>query len=155
MPNPSVRDSTRTTGEQAMTQARGVGFDRLILHNAIVHTMDDRDSVGEAIGFAGGRVTAVGGREAVRLATPGADERDGEGGAVYPGFIDAHHHFCFAATFAGFPEIRCPPVRQLAEIFDVVAAEVARTPSGQWVVLVGFDEMQLAERRKPDRKSVV
>src|SRR5215470_3261839 len=110
-------------------------FDRLILHNAVVHSMDDRDSVADAIGFAGGRVTAVGTHAEVRSATPEAVERDVGRAALYPGFIDAHHHFCFAATFAGFPEIRCPPLRRLSEVLDAVAAQVARTPPGGWIVL--------------------
>jgi hypothetical protein len=134
-----------------MTPRGGAGFDRLILHNAVVHSMDERGTVAEAVGFAGGRVTAVGTQAAVRLATPGADERDVDGEAIYPGFIDAHHHFCFAATFAGFPEIRCPPLRRLADVFATVTAQVAQVPAGQWIVLVGFDEMQLAERRQPTR----
>lgn len=126
-------------------------FDRLILHQARVHTCDDRGTVAEAIGFAGGRVTAVGTLAAVRAATPNADERDLGGATVYPGFIDAHHHFCFAATYAGFPEIRCPPICTLRELLDAVARAAAVTPEGEWIVLVGFDETQLAERRKPDR----
>src|SRR5215468_8747322 len=130
---------------------RAVEFDRLILHNAVVHTMDERGTIAEAIGFAGGRVTAVGTRAAVREAAPGADERDVEGAAIYPGFIDAHHHLCFAATFAGFPEIRCPPLRRLADVFATLAGQVAQVPAGQWIVLVGFDETQLAEHRAPTR----
>ena len=129
-------------------------FNRLILHNAVVRTMDDGESVGEAIGFADGRVTAVGTREGVRDVTPDAVERDVEGGAIYPGFIDAHHHFCFAATFAGFPEIRCPPVRRLSDVLDAVAEQAAHVRSGRWIVLVGLDEMQLAERRKPTRDEI-
>ncbi len=132
----------------------GADFNRLILLNAVVHTMDDGESTGEAIGFADGRVTAVGTREAVRHATAGAVERDVDGGAIYPGFIDAHHHFCFAATFAGFPEIRSPRVRRLSEVLDAVAEQAARVPPGQWIVLVGLDETQLAERRKPTRDEI-
>jgi predicted amidohydrolase YtcJ len=132
----------------------GAEFNRLILSNAVVHTMDDGASVAEAIGFADGRVTAVGTHEAVRHATPGAVERDLDGGAIYPGFIDAHHHLCFAATFAGFPEIRCPPVRRLSHVLDAVAAQAAQVPPGQWIVLGGLDEMQLPERRKPTRDEI-
>jgi hypothetical protein len=126
-------------------------FDRLILHNAAVHTMDASTAVAPAVGFAGGRVTAVGSLEAVRAATPNAEERDLAGATVYPGFIDAHHHFCFAATYAAFPEIRCPPCRTLADVLAQVARTAERTPEGEWIVLVGFNEHHLAERRPPDR----
>lgn len=125
--------------------------DRLILHNGTVHLMDDAERVVPAIGFAAGRVTAVGALDQVRAATPGADERDLGGATVYPGFIDTHHHLCFAATYAPFPEIRCPPCRTLADILATLAATAARTPPGEWIVLVGFNETNLAEGRRPDR----
>ncbi|MFN8640559.1 MAG: amidohydrolase [Candidatus Binatia bacterium] len=126
-------------------------IDRLILHHGAVHALDEGGTVADAVGFAGGRVTAVGSLAAVRAATPNAEERDLGGAAVYPGFIDAHHHFCFAATYATFPEIRCPPCRTLADVLAVVARAAETTPEGQWIVLVGFNEANLAERRKPDR----
>jgi predicted amidohydrolase YtcJ len=126
-------------------------FDRLILHNGRVHTFDDAERVVAAVGFRGGRVTAVGDLDAVRTATPNAEERDLAGAAVYPGFIDAHHHFCFAATYAGFAEVRCPPYHSLAEVLAVVRREAARVPAGEWIVLVGLNEHNLAERRTPDR----
>lgn len=126
-------------------------FDRLILHGAAVHTMDDGEPVVPAVGFAGGRVTAVGTLDEVRAATPHAEERDLAGAVVYPGFIDTHHHFCFAATYASFPEIRCPPCRTLADVLALVARTAERTPEGEWIVLVGFNEHNLAERRAPDR----
>jgi len=56
--------------------------------------------------------------------------------------------------FAGYPEIRCPPLRRLADILDLVAAQAAQRPPGWWIVLGGFDEMQLAERRRPTRDEI-
>lgn len=126
-------------------------LDRLILHNGVIRTMDDAGTVAASVGVAGGRIVAVGSREDVRRAMPETQERDLAGAAVYPGFIDAHHHFCFAATFGGFPEIRSPPMRRLEDVLTLVAAEAARIPEGQWIVLIGFDESQLQEQRKPTR----
>jgi predicted amidohydrolase YtcJ len=126
-------------------------FGKLILHGGPVHTLDDVGTVAQAVGFAGGRVTAVGSLAAVRAATAGAEERDLHGRALYPGFIDAHHHLCFAATYANFPEVRCPPLRSLEEILAVVAEVAARTPEGRWIVLVGYNETALDEPRKPTR----
>jgi predicted amidohydrolase YtcJ len=122
-----------------------------ILHGGFVHTMDDAGSVVPAIGFRGGRVAATGALADVRAVLPGAAERDLGGATVYPGFIDAHHHFCFAATYHGFPEARCPPLRCLDDLVALVRRAAAATPVGEWVVLVGYDESRLAERRKPTR----
>jgi predicted amidohydrolase YtcJ len=126
-------------------------LDRLILANARVHCLDDRGTVGDAIGFAGGTTTAVGTLEAVRAATPGAEERDVRGAAVYPGFIDAHHHLCFAATYANFPTIATPPCGSVEDIVAAVARRAERTPEGEWLVLGGFSDLKLADPRKPSR----
>ena len=101
-------------------------FDKQILHNGVVHTMDDADTTVPAVGFAAGRVTGAGSLEDVRRATPGADEYDLSGQAVYPGFIDAHHHLCFAATYANFPEVRPPPFRSLAAILAEIETALQR-----------------------------
>jgi len=126
-------------------------FDRLILHNAAVHCFDAAGRVVTAVGFADGHITAVGDLAAVRAATPRAEERDLRGAVVYPGFIDAHHHLCFAATYAGFAEVRCPPCRSLQDVLTVLKRTADETPPGRWIVLIGYDETHLRERRAPDR----
>lgn len=126
-------------------------FDELILHDATIHALNDEGTVAGAIGFASGRITAVGSLDQVRAAMPGAEERGLDGASVYPGFIDAHHHLCFAATYANRPETRCPPHRTIASILKVVAECAQKTPPGQWIVIIGFDEHHLEERRKPNR----
>lgn len=128
--------------------------DRLVLHGGAVHTMDEGRSVADAIGLSKGRVAAVGSVEEVRAALPRAEERDLHGAAVYPGFIDAHHHLCFAATYAGFPEARTPPHQTLDDIVRTVAEAAGRTPEGEWIVVVGYDESRLAERRRPTRRDL-
>lgn len=48
-------------------------FDRLILHGGRVHTGDDAGRVVDAVGFAGGRVTADGGTLGADQAVSGAE----------------------------------------------------------------------------------
>jgi predicted amidohydrolase YtcJ len=128
---------------------KSAAFDRLILHGARIRTLDALGTRAEAIGFSAGRVTAVGSLEEVRRATPDADERELGGRVVYPGFIDAHHHFCFSATWGDLPVLRSH--RSIAQILASVAAQAASIPPGEWVVLVGWDETGLAEQRGPTR----
>lgn len=126
-------------------------IDAVIFHNGPIHTLDDADRVVDAVGCAAGRITAVGSLAHVRAATPGAEERDLRGRALYPGFIDAHHHLCFAATYANFPAVRCPPLRSVAQILAAVASCAQATPPGQWLVLVGYNDMALDQARPPTR----
>jgi hypothetical protein len=126
-------------------------FDKLILHGGHVHTLDDAGTVAPAIAFRSGAVSAVGSLAAVRAATPGAEERHLGGAHLYPGFVDTHHHLCFAATYATFPEARCPPLRTIDDVLGIVRAAAERTPPGRWIVLVGYNDLNLADGRKPTR----
>jgi len=126
-------------------------FDRLILHNGPIHTLDDRGRIVDAVGFAAGRIVAAGSLVEVRDAVSGADEHDLRGRALYPGFIDVHHHLCFAATYANFPAVRCPPLRSVEQILAAVAACAERTPEGEWIVLIGYNEIALDDPRPPTR----
>lgn len=126
-------------------------FDKLILHGGHVHTLDDAGTVAGAIGFRSGTVTAVGSLAEVRAATPGAEERDLGGAHLYPGFVDTHHHLCFAATYANFPEARCPPLRTIDALLGVVRTAAEHTPPGRWIVVVGYNDLNLADARKPTR----
>jgi hypothetical protein len=130
---------------------RRQNFDKLILHGGDVHTLDDAGRVSPAIGFRSGAVTAVGSLSEVRDATPGAEERDLGGKHLYPGFIDTHHHLCFAATYANFPEARCPPLGTVEDVLGVIRRTTERTPAGRWIVIVGYNDLNLADGRKPTR----
>ncbi|MFQ5514087.1 MAG: amidohydrolase [Myxococcota bacterium] len=129
-------------------------IDKLILHGGPVRTLHARGPVASAIGFAGGRVRGIGTLEQVRTAVPGGEERDLHGSVVYPGFIDAHHHLCFAATYGHLPEIRNPPYRSLAQILHRLGELAASTPDGEWIVLFGYDEARLEEHRAPTRQEL-
>jgi predicted amidohydrolase YtcJ len=143
---------TSTLGQPSVpTDVQSREFDKLILHNADVHTMDDRGTCTPAVGFAAGRVTAVGTLEEVRQNTAGAEERDLGGRPVYPGFIDAHHHLSFAATYANFPEVRTPPYRTVEQILAEISRLAERTRAGEWIVAVGYNEIDLSGHRKPTR----
>jgi predicted amidohydrolase YtcJ len=139
------------TSRPGCSHVRRNDFDRLILHGATVHTLDDAGRLTDAVGFAEGRVTAAGTLDEVRAVTPNAEERDLRGAHVYPGFIDAHHHLSFAATYENFPEVRCPPYRTVDEVLAEVGRLAASTPEGEWIVAIGYNEVNLAGHRKPTR----
>ena len=65
----------------------------LIVHNAVVLTMDPDMPRASALAVTGDRFVAVGSDEDVlALAGPGTTVIDLEGNAVTPGFIDSHSH---------------------------------------------------------------
>jgi hypothetical protein len=81
------------TGVPAAEVAAGAGPD-LILHDAVVLTMDPGAPQATALAITGDRIVAVGSDdEILPLAGPGTSVVDLDGLTVTPGFIDSHAHW--------------------------------------------------------------
>jgi len=96
----------------------------------------------EAVGIAGGRVVAVGGRdELLDAARPGAAVHDAGPAAVVPGLHDFHLHLAgLARTRAG---VTLDDARDAAEIGERLRARADGLPPGAWVTGRGWSEAQL------------
>ncbi|HRD44786.1 MAG TPA: hypothetical protein PLN30_13560, partial [Ferruginibacter sp.] len=65
----------------------------LIVHHAVIYTVDSSFSVAEAMAVDNGKIIATGSNENILNAYNAEELLDAEGKAVFPGFIDAHCHF--------------------------------------------------------------
>ncbi len=108
--------------------------------NGVIHTLDERQPQAAAVAVRRGRVVFVGGA-ADALARRGPRTRlvDLKGAAMYPGFTDAHCHLF------GIGErelsLNLEGTTTTREAFlAAVAARVAQTPRGEWVVGRGWIE---------------
>jgi predicted amidohydrolase YtcJ len=120
-----------------------------ILTGAVVRTMDAQRPVAQAVGARAGRIAAVGTLAEVRGALgEGAPVHDLGGGALLPGFIDAHHHLAYAALDHGGVSLRLPPGSRIEELLAAIREAVAAKPPG-WVYLCGYEAGDLRERRAP------
>ena len=129
------------TGRPAMTD--------LILVNAKVTTLDRENPVAEAVAIRDGKFLAVGSQAEVRAAAEGATVIDAGGRRLIPGLIDSHIHVIRGGLNYNM-ELRWDGVPSLADAMAMLRAQVARTPSPQWVRVVGgFTEHQFAEKRLP------
>ena len=61
--------------------------------NAVVYTMDDQNTMADALLVEKGRIVATGSEESLLADADNADIIDLEGKALIPGFIDVHGHF--------------------------------------------------------------
>lgn len=79
----------------------------IVIDNAVVLTVDDRDSVhyGVAIAVEGDRIAAIGPRDEVRARHPGAEEVDGTGRMVMPGFANVHTHLTMTLARGVFEDL--------------------------------------------------
>jgi predicted amidohydrolase YtcJ len=132
----------------------------LIIEHAKIITLDSSSRLADAIAVRDGRIAAVGPSAHVRqLVGPTTRVIDGFRKTVMPGMFDAHPHMDRQGLKArgGVPLDGC---RSIADILDVVREVAARTPEGEWVVLMPmgtpptdyvYKPEQLAEGQFPTR----
>lgn len=138
------------TVAESNRELAAAGAPELIVHNAAVTTMDPSRPQASAVAIRGGRIAAVGDDAAV-LALAGAATKtiDAGGRRVIPGINDSHVHVIRGGLNYNL-ELRWDGVPSLADAMRMLREQVARTPQGQWVRVVGgFAELQFAEKRLP------
>jgi predicted amidohydrolase YtcJ len=64
----------------------------LVVHNAIIHTMDNSDQVAEAMAIKDGKIIEVGPERQILNKYLAEQTLDAGGKEIYPGFTDAHGH---------------------------------------------------------------
>jgi predicted amidohydrolase YtcJ len=122
----------------------------LILHNGRIHTVDSQNPTATAVAIADGKFVAVGDDATVmQLATDDTVLIDLQGKRAIPGLNDSHIHLIRGGLNFNL-ELRWDGVPSLADALRLLKQQVARTPSPQWVRVVGgWTEFQFAERRMP------
>lgn len=133
-----------------MPESPAVSHPDLIIHNAHIATMDPARPAAEAVACAAGRFAAVGAAaDLLALRGPRTRVIDAGGRRMIPGLYDSHLHVIRGGLNYNL-ELRWDGVPSLADAMRLLRAQVARTPPGQWVRVVGgFAELQFAERRLP------
>ncbi|MCC7359175.1 MAG: amidohydrolase [Anaerolineales bacterium] len=110
----------------------------LILTNGRIRTMDPARPVAEALTVRGERVLAVGSADEARAAADTRAEVVDLGGRdVLPGLVDAHLHFDWYSR--GLQAVDAE-TDTLAECLRRVAKKAAKTPEGQWVLGLGWNQ---------------
>jgi predicted amidohydrolase YtcJ len=129
----------------------GTGFQAdLVLLNGKIVTVDQEDSVAEAVALRGSRIEAVGSDEDVsKWIGEGTMVIDLLGKTVLPGLIDSHMH---PGSYGAFKVrgVRCgPDLESIGELLDIIKAKAESTPEGRWVLGYTLDDVRLG--RYPTR----
>ncbi|WP_413044415.1 amidohydrolase [Pseudomonas sp. YJ42] len=127
----------------------------LILHNGRIHTVDPEKPQATAVAIRGGKFVAVGSdAEVMALRGAGTQIVDLQKRTVVPGLIDSHLHLIRGGLNYNL-ELRWEGVPSLADALRMLKAQAERTPSPQWVRVVGgWNEFQFAERRMPTLEEI-
>jgi predicted amidohydrolase YtcJ len=127
----------------------------LILHNGRIATQDDRRSIAQAAAIQSGKFVAVG-TDAEIMAYRGQQTKlvNLNRRTAIPGLHDSHLHLIRGGLNYNM-ELRWDGVPSLADGLRMLRDQARRTPSGQWVRIVGgWSEFQFAERRMPTLKEL-
>ncbi|MDR3431236.1 MAG: amidohydrolase [Rouxiella aceris] len=122
----------------------------LILTNGKFHTVDRESPFADAVAIKDGKFLAVGSAaEVMRYAGPQTTTLDLTGHTAIPGLNDSHLHLIRGGLNYNL-ELRWEGVPSLADALRMLKEQALRTPSPQWVRVVGgWTEFQFAERRMP------
>ena len=121
--------------------------------NGTIVTMDDNQPTAEAVMVRDDRIVALGNRADIEaMADSTTITHDLAGKTLLPGFVDSHSHFPGSGMALFLADLRSPPVGPVAnmpQLLERVAAQVAKTPAGEWVGAYGYDQLMLKEKRHP------
>lgn len=125
-------------------------YPTLIVHNAKIYTGVAHRPQVQALAVNGRRIVAVGSNGQIRsLAGPATVVIDAGRRRVIPGLIDAGLHL-IASGLDDNQRLHWDGLPSLEDALRRLAEQVQRTPTPQWVRVVGgFCEHQFAERRLP------
>jgi predicted amidohydrolase YtcJ len=143
----------------------------LVIHHAMVRTVNDAAPLAQAVAVVEDRIAAVGSDEDI---DPWIGERtrviDGKGLAVYPGFIESHGHLMLlgqqaaafdpgnwwnriAAWFGGGsgspPYLDLTTATSYDEVVDRVRQAASRAKKGQWIVGGGWHQSKWTSEPSP------
>jgi len=123
---------------------------QLLLVNGRITTLNKDNPAASAVAIKDGRFIAVGeDAEVMALRGEGSRVVDLKGRTVIPGLNDSHIHVIREGLNYNM-ELRWDGVPSLADAMRMLREQTQRTPSPQWVrVIGGWSEFQFAERRMP------
>lgn len=122
----------------------------LILVNGQFHTVDRENPVARAVAVRDGKFLEVGTvAEVMQHHGDGTKVVDLKGHTAIPGLNDSHLHLIRGGLNYNL-ELRWEGVPSTADALRMLKEQALRTPSPQWVRVVGgWTEFQFAERRMP------
>ncbi|RJS58890.1 amidohydrolase [Bacillus sp. PK3_68] len=122
----------------------------IVFLNGEVMTVDEKDSIQQAIAIKGNKILAVGSNEELQaFASEGTRVINLNGKSLLPGIIDAHLHLILYGVFQLNLSCKEPDMQSMDALLTALKKRAANTPKGQWVRAWGFNERTIDEKRYP------
>jgi predicted amidohydrolase YtcJ len=129
-------------------------FADFVIHNGKIITMNEKETIAEAIAIKFERIIFVGTNADVKVFIGDDTEvLDLKGHTVVPGLIDSHAHFMDVGSareiYVDLSEEA--GVHSIADIQAKLREKASQTPKGEWVFGYQEDDSKLEEKRHPTR----
>lgn len=124
----------------------------LIVHNAVIYTVDSSFSTVQAMAVKGGKILYTGMEDEVMGKYTADSVVDAKGNAVYPGFIDAHAHFVGYAQSIFAVDLY--DSKSTDEIVERVQKFAAEHPGETWITGRGWDQNKFPGKQFPTNEKL-
>lgn len=122
----------------------------LIIHHAVVYTVDTAFTITEAIAIKDGKILATGTTAEILAAYEATEKLDAEGKSIFPGFIDAHCHFVNYGL--GLQQVNLVGTASFEEVMERVQQFAGAHPENEWIIGRGWDQNDWKIKEYPDRR---
>jgi predicted amidohydrolase YtcJ len=128
----------------------------LIVHNAIIYTVDSTFSNAESFAVKDGKFIAVGSNDEILNKYSAKEIIDAEGKAVYPGLIDSHCHFYGYGK--GLQELDLVGTKSFDEVvkklkkYSEIPYSIDDQDFPKWIIGRGWDQNDWAIKEYPNKK---
>jgi predicted amidohydrolase YtcJ len=128
-------------------------FEKILIHNARIYTMDRGFPTADAILFdSSGRIHNVGGEQAMLEDFPDARHIDLQGRTIIPGLIDSHAHLYGLAISLSQAQLRDTANKE--EVIRKLREHAKHLSEGDWLLGRGWDQNDWPVKEFPNRKDL-
>lgn len=128
-------------------------FEKILIHNAKIYTMDSGFSTADAMLFdSSGRIHNVGGEQDMLDAFPNVRHIDLDGKTVIPGLIDSHAHLYGLALSLSQAQLRDTVSKE--EIIRKLREHERNLSEGDWLLGRGWDQNDWPVKEFPNRRDL-
>jgi predicted amidohydrolase YtcJ len=122
-------------------------IDLLVLY-AKIYSMDEKNTIYEAMAIKDGKIVSLGKAEALQLKYEALQTYNAQGNVILPGLIDAHSHFLGYAK--GLQELNLFGTKSPLEIVQRTKLHAKERSEG-WIIGRGWDQNDWEEKKFPDK----
>jgi predicted amidohydrolase YtcJ len=123
----------------------------LLIHNAVIYTVDSNFQLAEAMAVKDGKILAVGTNADLQEKYDPKESLDARGKFIYPGFIDAHAHFYRYGI--GLQTVDLVGTNSWDEIVEKLKTFAAQNPEG-WLLGRGWDQNDWTVKEFPSKEKL-